>query len=168
MKKLTKENNLFDNLFNKNLSIVLIISVLLLLLNILLILIIIFLIDFNTLYSNDTFLLPIKDDYISSKIGVMKYFSLEKYNIKQCAYEDTNTFSSFIDLFNKSKSYKMYFPSYFLPNNLKYVKDDFSLLEFIIFNQYNMLDNNNTITAECIDSLSKILNEYSRITNKTL
>src|SRR5258706_1735592 len=70
-------------------------------------------------------------------------------------------FTPFIDLFDKSNPSNAYFSGYFVSNNVEYVKEDISLLEFIIYNQYIILDHNTNITTEYIQNMHRIIEEYN-------
>ena len=68
-------------------------------------------------------------------------------------------FSPFIDLFDKSNSSYIYFPSYFISNNIRYEKENFDLLNYIIYNHFNILDHNICVATEYINNVNKILEE---------
>jgi hypothetical protein len=77
-------------------------------------------------------------------------------------------FSPFIDLFSKENSSYVYYPSYFVSNNIKYEKNEMDLLEFIIYNQFNILDNNISATREYIQNTNIILGDYITIVGRIL
>lgn len=68
-------------------------------------------------------------------------------------------FSPLIDLFDKSSSSYKHFPSYFVSNNIRYEKENFDLLNYIIYNHFNILDHNISVATEYIKNVNKILEE---------
>jgi hypothetical protein len=74
-------------------------------------------------------------------------------------------FSLFINLFNGSISY---YPSHFAPNLNRVEIIDFNLLEYIIYNQYAILDHHTLFSKEYIESMTEILLRYQEITNTCL
>jgi hypothetical protein len=75
-------------------------------------------------------------------------------------------FEPFIKMFYQSNSYYSYFPSYFVPSSLKVDTDDFNLLEYIIYNQYAILDTQATYSKIYIEGLNGILEQYQSITSR--
>lgn len=76
----------------------------------------------------------------------------------------TSVFQPCIDVFNCKYSY----PSYFSPSNLKVDDIDFNLLEYIIYQQYVILDYTTTDLNNYINDLNHILEQYQSITNRLL
>jgi hypothetical protein len=76
----------------------------------------------------------------------------------------TSIFQPFIDVFNC----KYYYPSYFRPSNLKVDDLDFNLLEYIIYNQYVILDYTTTDLNNYIADLNDILERYQAVTRRLL
>jgi hypothetical protein len=72
----------------------------------------------------------------------------------------------FLKIFYKQSTF-YYFPSYFLPSNLKVEDtnnlnllqdtDYFNLLEYIMYNQYAALESRTTCINECISDLNSLL-----------
>lgn len=85
----------------------------------------------------------------------------EKYTAQICVFEP------FIRLFNGTNGYNFY-PSYFVANNCPVYEQDFNLLEYIIYNQYIILDDYSLRSSEYIKALNEILKEYQTITNRIL
>jgi hypothetical protein len=93
--------------------------------------------------------------------GCLKDPELYKVNP---AIKRTSVFQPFIDVFNC----KCYYPSYFAPSNLKVDDLDFNLLEYIIYQQYVILDYTTTDLNNYIEDLNKILEQYQSVTNRLL
>jgi hypothetical protein len=90
----------------------------------------------------------------------------ETINVSECAdniSKKNSIFNPIISLFNAP-----YFKSCFHPNEIRVECDSFNLLEYIIYNQYNILDNHVYITREYINELNNILMRYQSITNSIL
>jgi hypothetical protein len=75
---------------------------------------------------------------------------------KQCI------FNPFIEIFSNTS----YFPSYFLPAEIR-VDKDLNLLEYIYFKQFNILDNNSNLFTQYVNNtellkydLNTIITEY--------
>jgi hypothetical protein len=67
-------------------------------------------------------------------------------------------FDPFIKMFDKSGSFGFYYPSYFLPSNLNVEVEDLNLLEYIIYNQYEILAHYTQIFSEYSLKINSILN----------
>lgn len=89
------------------------------------------------------------------------YACYEKYTVKICVFEP------FIRLFNGTNGYNFY-PSYFMSNNCPVIEQDFNLLEYIIYNQYIILDDYSLRSSEYINALNDILKDYQTITNRII
>jgi hypothetical protein len=76
-------------------------------------------------------------------------------------------FDPFVKLFNTS-SHWCYIPSYFIPTKLEVKIANFNLLEYIIHNQYIILDYYTMDSLKYITELNNILEQYQTITNKLL
>lgn len=83
------------------------------------------------------------------------------------ASSNRSCFESFIKMFSSSNT-SSYFPSYFLPPNLKVDSHDFNLLEYILSNQYFILDYRTTYSKEHIEALIGILQQYQSINDRIL
>lgn len=88
----------------------------------------------------------------SNNIGLESTINTTK---KQCI------FKPIIQVFDKSNTH--YFPSYFLPSNLKIEEDNnkFNLLEYIIYNQYEILANYKELTEEFMVVVNNVLDDRS-------
>ena len=80
------------------------------------------------------------------------------YNV----YTNKCIFEPFIRIFSN----KSYFPSYFLPGELRVDIKDFNLLEYIIYNQYVILDYQTTCLMDYISGLNAILEQYRTISDR--
>lgn len=90
-------------------------------------------------------------------------------NIKEIVLEKETKrciFDTFIKLFD-SKGYK-YVPSKFIESNLKSINHDFNLLEYIVYNQYLILEYATIDSREYIDTLNDIFLQYEIITDRLL
>jgi hypothetical protein len=76
-------------------------------------------------------------------------------------------FDPFINLFKRSNQCS-YIPSYFIPTKLDVKIYDFNLLEYIIHNQYTILDKYTTDTLKLNTELNSIIEQYKTITAKLL
>ena len=74
-------------------------------------------------------------------------------------------FDYFIKLFNTNNQ-GSYVPSYFIPTKLEVKSLDFNLLEYIIYNQYIILDYYTMDSMKQITELNNILEQYKTITSK--
>jgi hypothetical protein len=72
----------------------------------------------------------------------------------------------FVKMFYKSSPPNTYYPSCFLPSHLKADVKDFNLLEYIIYNQYTVLDYQVKHTNEYIEGLTNILKQYQSIADR--
>jgi HEAT repeat protein len=61
-----------------------------------------------------------------------------------------------------------YVASKFLESNLKVDTHDFNLVEYIIYNQYVMLDYAVKDTSEYVKNLKEILEQYQAVTGRLL
>lgn len=92
------------------------------------------------------------DGIISTAVETDDYTCINKNN--------TNIFSIFINLFDKSNTSYIYYPSKFLPISPKNEELDFSLLEIIANNQYVILDYSLEVARKHIHDLEAIMEEY--------
>jgi uncharacterized membrane protein len=73
---------------------------------------------------------------------------------------------SFTKMFYSPSTISCYFPSYFLPSNLRVSNSDFNLLEYILSNQYIILDYRITSFNECIEGFNDVLKQYKSVVPK--
>lgn len=96
-------------------------------------------------------------------INVNKFPSNAGSIAKEITYAKPCIWSPFIELFNISNQWS-YKPSYFIPTRLEAKIYDFNLLEYIIHNQYAILDYYTRDSMRYITELSNILEQYKKIT----
>jgi len=120
------------------------------------------------------FYLAINDLFIIIKIkyGVLGFYndtSLSNTYIDKDIITSKNycIFEPFIKLFNTNTN-NIYFSSQFLPTEFNINKDNFNLLEYIIYNQYVILDIHTTSSIEYISGLQDILQQYQTISDRIL
>ena len=83
----------------------------------------------------------INDDILDIATKTINTFENYTENINNVNSSKKNCiFDSFIKLFNNANKDCQYYPSYFLPNPLKVNNTDFNMLEYILFNQYVILE----------------------------
>jgi hypothetical protein len=73
-------------------------------------------------------------------------------------------FEPFVKLFYQTSTSYAYFPSHFLPSELKVDDSDFNLLEYILYNQYLILD----YQALHMEGLNDVLKQYQSISSRIL
>jgi hypothetical protein len=108
-------------------------------------------------------------------IGLYYYgiFNLQLSHVVEITVDTTSEkpnkciFGVFIELFKVTNSSYVYYPSYFIPNNIIYDQNfeeqGLSVLEHVLHEQYVKLNDLTCITYEHIESLRGILKEYSDI-----
>jgi hypothetical protein len=72
----------------------------------------------------------------------------------------------FIELFNKKSNRYCYFPSYFLKSNLRSYSDDFNLLDYILYQQYHVLNVHSTLSYEYLEDISNLIHLYIVLNNR--
>lgn len=77
-------------------------------------------------------------------------------------------FDPFIKLFDKNGKYYSYYPSYFIPTKLEVDNQEFNLLEYILYNQYVILDYYTADSREYISDLNDIITNFKSLTDRTL
>jgi len=152
------ENNI--NIKNKvytrvsPIKLIFIFILLLLVIFILLYTIFLILFDLNQIffYNNDV----LTESYLISTENINNIYVESSVNSSKQIF----IFDPFIKMFDKSEKYGFYFPSYFLPSNLKaeIENQDLNLLEYIIYNQYEILAHYTQIFSEYSLKINSILN----------
>ena len=104
-----------------------------------------------------------KDELLTISNDTYKYTIIREI-FDENVYTKPCIFKPFIDIFSSTN----YSPSYFLPSELKVVVNDFNLLEYIIYNQYTILDYQITTSMEYISGLQGILEQYQTIGDRIL
>jgi hypothetical protein len=131
-----------------------------------------FLLIFNLLSIDYTLL----SENIVEELNICDNNSIQIESIKN------NNLNLFIELFNKNGRYK-YFPSYFLESNITVYSNNFNILEYILHQQYHVLNVNSdimnnytkevhnihyTILNDYIKEVHDIVSQYQNLNDKTL
>lgn len=141
---------------NKNKIIILLLVYIILILLLVILLFILFII-----YLNLDFLLNY--DIITKEIlGNSDSLKEQSVNLTTSRFRGEH----FVKMFYKTSTPNSYFPSCFMPSNIKVDPKDFNLLEFIIYNQYTILDDHVMRSNEYIEGMTKILKQYQSITER--
>lgn len=110
--------------------------------------------------TNELFNIALNENQLISNNKVQE-IPLEILSRKYCIFDP------FIKLFNTSNTVS-YIPNYFIPSKLEVKNLDFNLLEYIIHNQYIILDYYTMDSTKQITELNKILEQYKTIIDKLL
>jgi hypothetical protein len=105
-------------------------------------------------------------NYILELIYYDSLYNIETTNVYECTdnvSKNNCIFNPIISMFNAP-----YYKSCFHPNEIRVECDNWNLLEYIIYNQFNILNNQVYVTREYIEELNNILLRYQNITNTIL
>lgn len=153
------ENNIeAKKIYNINKIMILLLVYVILILSIVILLFILYIIYLNI------------DSLLNYEIITEEIYSKSNCLKEQSANIATSRFRGehFVKMFYQSSSTNTYFPSCFLPSNIKVEAKDFNLLEYIIYNQYTILDYQVMRSNEYIEGLTNILKQYQSIAERII